>query len=84
MKVADVDLDAGHIRFRPSRWRKLKRRHTTRRVPLWPQLEEILRAYLGARPDLEGLLFPAEGGSWLKSCGPDWGARLPRRGSRSR
>jgi integrase len=65
LEVADVDLEAGHVRIHPNRWRKLKSRHATRRVPLWPQLDAILRAYLAKRPDLEGLLFPAEGGGRL-------------------
>lgn len=65
LEVADVDLEAGHVCIRPNRWRKLKSRHAPRRVPLWPQLEQILREYLAKRSDLDGLLFPAEGGGRL-------------------
>lgn len=35
--------------FRPNEWRRLKTATSARVVPLWPQLREILTAYLSAR-----------------------------------
>jgi integrase len=48
------------ITFRPHEWRRLKTLTSFRTVPLWPQLEEILRAYVfgGDGPPGE-LLFPS-------------------------
>lgn len=65
LEVSDIDFEAKTIRFRPNRWRELKSRHAKRRVRMWPQLENILLAYVDARPDLDALLFPAEGGGRL-------------------
>src|SRR5207302_1593240 len=44
----------------PNSWRRLKTATSFRSVPLWPQLEAILRAYLfgGDRPPAR-LLFPS-------------------------
>ena len=50
------------ITFRPNAWRRLKTLTSHRVVPLYPQLEEILRAYLLAREreaPLGSLLFPS-------------------------
>ena len=65
LEVSDIDFDARTIRFRPNRWRQLKSRHSRRQVRLWPQLEKILLDYVAKRPDLDGLLFPAENGGLL-------------------
>jgi integrase len=61
LELDDVSLDRKTIAVRPNVWRRLKTRTSKRVVPLVPQLEEILRAYLfGPRLDRGGrLLFPA-------------------------
>ena len=48
------------VTFRPNRWRRLKTVTSLRAVPLWPQLEGILRAYVfdADRPPSR-LLFPS-------------------------
>lgn len=56
----DVSFDRRAVTFRPNRWRRLKTRTSWRTVPLWPQLEEILRAYVfGAGAPRGALLFPS-------------------------
>lgn len=42
----DVSFDRRIVAFRPNHWRRLKTEHSTRLVPLWPQLEAILRKYV--------------------------------------
>lgn len=61
----DVDFEAGRVRVRPNRLRKLKRTHHKRSVPIWPQLWEILEPHIEALPG--DLLFPATlgGGSCI-------------------
>lgn len=62
LEVDDVSFKLGKIYFRPNRWRRLKSRGSKRTVPLWPQLEEILRGYLLERERTGGLgalLFPS-------------------------
>lgn len=61
LELDDVSLDRKTITFRPNTWRRLKTQTSWRVVPLWPQLEEILRAGLfGPRLELGGrLLFPS-------------------------
>src|SRR5690606_6354863 len=50
------------VAFRTNQWRRLKTRTSHRVVPLWPQLEEILREYVfGADAPPGRLLFPAFG-----------------------
>lgn len=57
---ADVSFERKTITFRPNRWRRLKTETSTRTVPLWPQLERILRAYLaGPNKPTGELLFPS-------------------------
>lgn len=67
LEVDDVSLAHGKLYFRPNRWRGMKTRGSERSVPLWPQLEEILRAYLMEREaagGIEGsLLFPSGRGA---------------------
>ena len=61
--VDDVSLSLGKVYFRPNVHRRLKTDGSTRIVPLWPQLAEILRDYFQAREQSgglgNGLLFPA-------------------------
>jgi len=68
LEIEDVDFDSvvvkgvkGAIHFRPNRWRGLKTRGSERTVPLWPDLREILRPFIGDRTT--GLLFPSDRGS---------------------
>ena len=60
LEVADVDFDRDALTFRPNTWRRLKTRKSHRTIPLWPQLEDILRAHVfgGERPPSR-LLFPS-------------------------
>jgi len=57
----DVNFERGTVTFRPHAWRRLKTETSWRVVQLWPQLEEILRAYLDGphSPDSD-LLFPSD------------------------
>jgi len=61
LELDDVSFDRRTVTFRPNQWRGLKTRTSHRVVPLWPQLEEILRPYVFGRRVLEGgrLLFPS-------------------------
>ena len=64
LEVDDVSLRLGKLYFRPNHWRRLKTKGSKRSVPLWPQLEEILRGYLVERErqgGLGALLFPGRG-----------------------
>jgi len=61
--VGDIDFDHRLVRIQPNAHRGLKRSWSERVVPLWPQLEEILRPYVAALdrgPD--ALLFPGLSG----------------------
>ncbi len=60
LEVDDVSFDRKVVTFRPNTWRRLKTVTSHRSVPLWPQLEEILRQYVfdGNGP-LGSLLFPS-------------------------
>src|SRR4029077_12808258 len=70
LELDDVSLDRKTVTFRPNRWRRLKNRRSHRVVPLWPQLEEILRAWIfGRRLEMPGRL-----------CSPR-SPRAPRPGS---
>ena len=67
LEIEDVDSDSGvargvkgAIRFRPNAWRGLKTRGSARTVPMWPDLREILRPFIGERTT--GLLFPSDRG----------------------
>jgi integrase len=63
LELDDVSLQHRKVYFRPNGWRRMKTRGSERSMPLWPQLEEILRAYLVEREadgGIEGsLLFPS-------------------------
>lgn len=60
LEVQDVSFDRKTVVFRPNEWRRLKTETSHRSVPLWPQLEEILRPYVFSieRPPRQ-LLFPS-------------------------
>ena len=61
LEVDDVSLERKTVTFRPNKWRRLKTKRSHRAVPLWPQLEQILRAYFPEREQMGGgtLLFPS-------------------------
>lgn len=62
LEVDDVSFRRKTVTFRPNQWRTLKTKKSHRPVPLWPQLEEILKAYTAEREregGLERLLFPS-------------------------
>jgi integrase len=66
LEVDDVSLRHGKIYFRPNKWRRLKTKGSKRAVPLWTQLEAILRDYLVRREQdggLGSLLFPSGRGT---------------------
>jgi integrase len=59
LEVNDVDLERGILVIWGTPTRRLKNRGSNRVVPLWPQLEDILRRYLtGERRPRGRLLFP--------------------------
>lgn len=68
LEVDDVSFDRKTVTFRPNRWREawglrpeMKTAASWRAIPLWPQLEEILRDYIfpADRTPRAGLLFPS-------------------------
>nr|MBA2302182.1 site-specific integrase [Acidobacteriota bacterium] len=61
LELDDVSFDRRTITIRPNRWRALKTRTSHRVIPLWPQLEAILRAWVfGSRLTRGGsLLVPS-------------------------
>jgi integrase len=67
LDVEDVSFDRGLVRFRPNAHRRLKTQTSVRVVPLWPQLREILQAWMYDRetPRTSGLLFPTPGGGMV-------------------
>ncbi len=74
LELEDVSFDRRTVTFRPNRWRRLKTQGSWRVVPLWPQLEEILRAYLfGPRLDRGGpLSSPARAAGCSGRRGDSW------------
>jgi integrase len=60
LEVGDVSFDRKTVTFRPNEWRRLKTASSFRTIPLWPQLEKILRPYVFAadRPPSR-LLLPS-------------------------
>jgi len=64
LEVSDLSFDRKTVTFRVNDHRRLKTATSARVVPLWPQLEEILRPYVFGqdRPPTR-LLFPARSGS---------------------
>jgi integrase len=59
LEVPDINFDRKTVTFRPNQWRRLKTRGSHRVVPLWPQLETILRDYIKQSGRKSGLLFPS-------------------------
>ena len=60
LQVSDVSFDHKTVTFRPNDFRRLKTQTSHRSVPLWPQLEEILRPYVfGTEHPPRTLLFPS-------------------------
>jgi integrase len=59
LEVNDVDFANATVTFRPNQSRTLKTKRSHRTIPLWPQLAEILRAYLKSSGRKSGLLFPS-------------------------
>lgn len=60
LAIDDVSFERKKITFREHPWRRLKTLTSARVVTLWPQLEEILRAYLDGPNAPKGkLLFPS-------------------------
>ena len=53
LELDDVSFDRRTITIRPNRWRRLKTRTSHRVIPLWPQLEAILPAWVFG-PGLSG------------------------------
>lgn len=58
LEAGDVSFDRKLVRFRPNEHRRIKSSNGHRSVPLWPQLEAVLREHEGAAPR-SGLLFPS-------------------------
>ena len=57
---SDVSFERKTVTFRANQFRRLKTEGSWRVVPLWPQLERILRDYLDGPNAPEGeLLFPS-------------------------
>lgn len=66
LRREDIDFERKTVRFRPNQHRRLKTSGSNRTVPLWPQLEEILRPHLLGKTLRVGLLFPSpDGGGML-------------------
>ena len=60
LEVSDVDFAHKLLTFRPNSFRRLKTSTSHRSLPLWPQLERILRTYLHGPTAPRGrLLFPS-------------------------
>lgn len=58
--VDDISFERGTVTFWKNQTRRLKNRGSCRVVPLWPQLESVLRAYLrGPHAPKGRLLFPS-------------------------
>jgi integrase len=64
LEVNDISFDRKTVTFRVNEHRRLKTCTSARVVPLWPQLEEILRPYVfgGDHPPTQ-LLFPSSNGA---------------------
>lgn len=59
----EIDWHRNEVIFCHNRWRKLKRRHCVRRVPMTSELRRLLREFQNGREDQSGLiLVGAEGG----------------------
>ena len=64
--LSDIDFDNELVRIQPNEHRRLKRVWSERAVPLWPQLEKILRPYVdGLDRSGDELLFPSQTGEMI-------------------
>ena len=63
--VSDISFSRKTVTFRPNEHRRLKTQTSFRTVPLWPQLEQILKAHIKKRKVLGGLLFASPFGGGL-------------------
>jgi integrase len=59
LQVQDIEFANGTVWIRPNECRRLKTKRSERAVPLWPQLRDILKAYLKRTNRKAGLLFPS-------------------------
>jgi integrase len=60
LRIEDIDFERKLIKVKPNPHRRLKNKKSKRLVPLWPQLESILRTYLARRGNpTAGVLFPS-------------------------
>jgi integrase len=59
LEVGDISFERKTVTFRPNGWRRLKTLNAPRPVPLWPQLEAILRDHVHKQALVGGLLFPS-------------------------
>lgn len=59
LEVQDINFERKTVTFRPNDWRRLKTKTSHRAVPLWPQLEAILKGYVRDAGRVGGLLFPS-------------------------
>jgi integrase len=57
LERGDVNLERGVITVRPNRWRRIKNTQSRRTIRIWPQLNEVLRAYLDSEHAPTGSLF---------------------------
>ena len=64
LEKRDVDLARNVVHFRPNEYRRLKCEHHARTVPLWPDLDAVLRNLVQAANN-QGLLFPSTSGGLL-------------------
>jgi integrase len=83
LEIADVSFERKTIRIRANGWRRLKTRTSDRSVPMWPQLEAILKPYVEARRKAVGdcagrLLFPTQNRSGDESLLTDFRKALDR------
>lgn len=60
-----LDFEHGEVVIQSNEWRDLKNQHSARRVPLWPQLEAILRQHLEDLPADSELVFPSQWGGMI-------------------
>ena len=65
LTVGDVSFERGKVTFRTHPHRRLKTKTSRRSVPLWPQLREVLTAYVAGLDDSgpDALLFPSVRGT---------------------
>ena len=86
LRVDDVSFRHRVIHLRQNQWRRLKTAGSERRVPIWPQLEQVLRAYTKEREAAGGLgdlLFPSPASGGKESMIRDFRKALDRVASRA-